>query len=156
MVIGFAPKNGHRAVDLLDGHYSYHLMAERHLGEGYLAVSSCINGMTETVGTTDDEGEVSTCIHFLLQPIGILDGAELLPMFIEQDYIHSRREAREDGFAFGRFELVLTQRFGIFDIRNEDEIKGKVVLESVSVFVDEARNARVSRLPNCYQCNRHR
>ena len=82
MVIGFTPKDGHCAVYLLDGHYSYHLVGKRHLGEGYLAVGALINRRTETVRTADDERQITAGVHLLLEPIGILNGAELASVFV--------------------------------------------------------------------------
>ena len=55
MVIGFTSKNGHCAVDLLDGHYSYHLVGESHPGEGQFTVCAVIDGFGETIGPADDE-----------------------------------------------------------------------------------------------------
>ena len=148
MVIRFTPKNGHCAVDLLDGHYSYHLVGERHLREGQLAVSTGINGRTETVRTTDDECQVFAGRHLLLQKISILDRPEFLTVFIQENHVHSGCQMCEDGFAFGGLELFLAEGLGILDIRNDDEFKRHIVFEPLLVFIDEGLETRITRRTN--------
>ena len=100
MVVGLASKNGHRAVDLLDGHYSYHLVGERHLREGEFAVCPLIDSRTETVRAADDEDQVFARAHFLLQEIRKLNGAELAAVFIEQEDVHGGGQKTKNSFSF--------------------------------------------------------
>ena len=117
MVIRFTPENGHCAVKLLDGHYSYHLVRERHLGERDLAVGALIDRVAETVRTADDERQVFARRHFLLQVIGELDGAELASVFVKQNDVHGGREGLQDEVAFGGFDLVFPQSLGVLEVR---------------------------------------
>lgn len=82
-MVRFMTENGHCAVKLLNGHYSYHLVGERHLGKGYLPVSACIDGVAETVRATDNKCEVFAGGHLLLQIIGELNRAEFASVFVE-------------------------------------------------------------------------
>ena len=137
MVVRLVSKDGHRAVDLLDGHYSYHLVGERHLREGQLAVGTSIDGRTETVGTANDKCQIFAGRHLLLQEISILNRPEFLTVFVQQDYVHSGRQMGEDGFAFGGLELFLTERLGVFDVGNDNKLKRDIVFESLLVFIDK-------------------
>ena len=133
MVIGFTSKDGHCAVYLLDGHYSYHLVREGKFAERPLSVSSRVELLAESERSSDDEGEIPSGIHLLLQPVGEFDRSELLSPFIQQDDIHRRCETREDGC------VILT-------LRHDDELKGHIVLESILVFVYEGLDTRVGGL----------
>ena len=55
MVVGFAAKNGHGAVELLDEQQTDHLVAEGHLAEAYLCVSTLIDRFAEPVRTADNK-----------------------------------------------------------------------------------------------------
>ena len=145
MVIGFAPKDGHCAVDLLNGHYSYHLVRERHPGKGDLAVSAVIDGFGEAVGTADDEDEVSTGTHLPLQEIGELDIAELASVFIEQQHVHGGGEIAQYRFALGGLDLLFGERFGILEIGQHDELERHIVNEPLTVLVDKRPDTRISR-----------
>ncbi len=147
MVIGFTPENGHCAVDLLDGHYSYHLVGESHLGERQFAVGALIDGIAETVGAADDERQVFARRHLLLEVIGELNRAELASVFVEQNDIHGGRESLQNEVAFGVLDLVFGERFGVLEIRQHDNLKRHIVLEPLLVIVDERGETRVTRLP---------
>ena len=147
MVIGFTPENGHCAVDLLDGHYSYHLVGESHLGERQFAVGALIDGVAETVGAADDERQVFARRHLLLEVIGELNRAELAAVFVQQNDIHGGREGLQNEVAFGGFYLVLGERFGVLEIGQHDDLKRHIVLEPLLVFIDERGETRVTRLP---------
>ena len=137
MVIGFTPENGHCAVDLLAGHYSYHLVGESHLGERQFAVGALIDGIAEAVGSSDDERQVFAGRHLLLKVIGELDRAELASVLIEQDDVHSRRETCQDRFAFGNLDLLFRERLGVLQIRQDNELERQIVLEPLLVVVDK-------------------
>ena len=147
MVIGFTPENGHCAVELLNGHYSYHLVGEGHEGEGEFAVGALIDRVAETVRSADDEREVASGGHFLLEKIRELDGAELFPVFVKQEHVHGRREGLQDEVAFGGLDLVFGERLGVFEIGQHDEFKRHVVPQALLVFIDEGTQTRVTRLP---------
>ena len=147
MVIGFTPENGHCAVNLLDGHYSYHLVGESHLGERQFAVGALIDGVAETVGAADDERQVFARRHLLLEIVGEFDRAELASVFVEQNNVHGGREGLQNEVAFGGFYLVLGERFGVLEIRQHDDLKRHIVLEPLLVIVDERGETRVTRLP---------
>ena len=147
MVIGFTPENGHCAVDLLDGHYSYHLVGESHLGERQFAVGALIDGVAETVGAADDERQVFARRHLLLEVIGELNRAEFAAVFVQQNDIHGGREGLQDEVSFGGFYLVLGEGFGVLKIGQHDDLKRHIVLEPLLVIVDERGETRVTRLP---------
>ena len=147
MVIRLVSKNGHCAVDLLDGHYSYHLMGEGHLRERQFAVGALIDGIAEAVGSADDERQVFAGRHLLLKVIGELDRAELASVFVEQNNVHGGHEGLQNEVAFGGFYLVLGERFGVLEIRQHDDLKRHIVLEPLLVIVDERGETRVTRLP---------
>jgi len=151
MMVGLAPENGHCAVNLLDDHYSYHLVRERHLREGYFAVGALIDLLAETVRSADDERQVTTGRHLLLQPIGKLDRAELLAVLVKQHHIHRGREETQHGFAFGGFDLFLGERLGVFEVRQHYQLKRHVVLEPFAVLVNERNETGVTRLPRYQQ-----
>ncbi len=83
MVIGLTSQNGHRAVDLLDGHYSYHLVGKGHLAHGYFAVGSFVYRFAETIRTADYKGQVSSATHFLLQPSSVFNRPKFATMFVQ-------------------------------------------------------------------------
>lgn len=147
MVIGFTPENGHCAVDLLDGHYSYHLVGESHLGERQFAVGALIDRVAKTVGAADDERQVFARRHLLLKVIGEFDRAKLAAVFVQQNDIHGGREGLQNEVAFGGFYLILGERFGVLEIRQHDDLKRHIVLEPLLVFIDEGTQTRVTCLP---------
>ena len=58
-------------------------MREGHFGEGDLLVGAGIDRLGEAVGTANNKDEAfDTAIHTLLEPLGILDGAELGALFV--------------------------------------------------------------------------
>lgn len=155
MVVGFIAEDGHGAIELLDGHEADHLVGKSHLRKGYLAVSTLIDGFAEAIRTTDDECEVLTGSHFLLQEIRILDGPELPSVLIEQEHIHGWSKAREDRFAFGSLELILAEGFGVLDIGDDHQFKRHIVLEPLLIVVNKRNQPSVSRLPRQKQLNLH-
>ena len=115
-----------------------------------------IDGRTETIRTSDDKRQITARVHLFLEPVGILNGAELAPVFVKQDDVRRRHETREDGFAFGGLELLLSQRLGILDIRDDDELKRHIMGEPLPIVVDERLQARITRFPQDQQCYLHR
>jgi len=151
MMVRFVPENGHCAVDLLDGHYSYHLVREGHERKGDLAIGAIIDRLAESVGAADDEHQVFAGRHLPLQKIRELEGAVFPAMLIKQEHVHSGREETQHLFPFGGLELVLGQRLGIFDIRQHDELERHVVGEPLLIVLDERHDAGVTRLPRDQQ-----
>lgn len=147
VMIGFAAEDSHGTVELFDSHEADHLMGESHLTERYLSIRARVNLFTKAVRTTDNEREILTGRHFLLQEIRIFDGAVFMPMLIEQQHIHGGCQITQDRFSFRRLELVLTERFGILDIRKNHELKRHIVFEPLLVFVYKGNEAGISRLP---------
>lgn len=114
MVIRFVAENGHCAVKLLNGHYSYHLMRESHLREGYLTVSSGIDGFAEPVRPTNDEREVFAGGHLFLQIVGEFDRAEFTSVLVQQKNVHGGAEELQNEIPFSGLDLFFAQRFRIF------------------------------------------
>ena len=82
MVVGFASKNGHRAVELFDSQQAYHLMTEGHLTETDLAVCAFIDGRTESVRPADDKRQVLAGRHSFLDPIGVFNRPEFASVLV--------------------------------------------------------------------------
>ena len=147
MVIRFVAENGHCAVKLLNGHYSYHLMRESHLRERQFAVGALIDGVAETVGAADDEREVFAGRHLFLQIVGEFDRAEFTSVLVQQKNVHGGAEELQNEIPFSGFYLVLGERFGVLEIGQHDDLKRHIVLEPLLVFIDERGETRVTRLP---------
>ena len=147
MVIGFTPENGHCAVDLLDGHYSYHLVGEGHLRKRQFAVGALIDRVAKTVGSTNDERQVFARRHLLLEVIGELNRAELAAVFVQQNDIHGGREGLQNEVSFGCLDLIFGQGLGVLEIRQHDDLKRHIVPQALLVFIDEGTQTRVTRLP---------
>ena len=155
MVVWFVAEDGHGAIELLDGHEANHLVGESHLTEGDLAVSTLIDRFAEAVRTSYNECKVFAGSHLLLQEIRIFNRSKLPSVFIKQKHIHCRHKARKDGFAFGGLKLVLTEGFGVFNIRNDHQFKRHIVFEPLLIVFNKGKQPCISRLPRQKQLNLH-
>ena len=105
MVIGLSSKNGHCAVDLLNGHYSYHLVRERHLTQRELAVGAGVHRFAESVRATDDEPQIPTGCQFLLHPLRQFYRTVFRAMLVQQYHVGRSGHGLQDLVALTLLKL---------------------------------------------------
>lgn len=123
-------------IELLCKNCAYNLVREGHLGEGYLLVRASIDLGAEAVGATNDEDEAFyTAIHTFLEPVGILDRAELRALFIEQNNAVGLVEQAEDSLALGGFLLRLGEVFGVTNVGYVCDIEAVIEVYALGIHI---------------------
>ena len=139
MVVGLVAQDGVGAVELLGGEGPDHLVRKGHGAEAPLAVGAVADGVVEAVRAADDEGEVFEAPDLeVFEVLGKGHRGEGLAAFVEEDeVVHAGAvEVAGEGFAFFRPDPsgVGLPRAG-FDVRDFNELKAGVPVESFDVFV---------------------
>lgn len=87
-MIGFAPKNGMRAIDLLQQKGANALVCEGEFGEREHDFGLGFDDFFQSIRATDDENEVfSALLHALVEESGEFEGCELFAALVEGNNI---------------------------------------------------------------------
>ena len=157
MMIGFAPEDGHGAIELLHEEQAHHLMAERHAGKGHFLAGTLVDSGGETVGSTHHKHQPprpggATAFHVA----GKFYGAKLLAAFIKQHQPIAIRQAAEYLFAFALLLLLKAQRTCIPQIGDDFYAERQIMAQTGGIVGYERRYTAVGRLPDNEQNYLHR
>lgn len=141
VVIGFAFKDGHGAIELFGEDEAGEHVREGHFGEGDAVISTLIDLFGESVGTADEIHQpFGTPKHLLLHKLRELHGGHFYAMFVQQDNVICRVYFLEKQLTFKLFLFLLAHL--IFQIRDGFHFKRKIKLDFADVCGDRGSQLR--------------
>ena len=116
-------QNRARPVELLGENQAHHDVREGELREGQLRVLAGIDGLGETVGATDDEGErLQPRVGTLLDELRELNGGLLLAALVPQHHVFVRLYLLENQFTLAFLLFLHRHGLGVLQIGNRHHL----------------------------------
>ena len=140
MVIRLSADDCESPIDLLNKEQTHHLVAESHLRERYLSLSSLIDTRRKAVRATDEQDKTLRYrLQFLLHPLAEVAAGHLLAAFVEKDQLISTLQTFQHLVGFAFLLLLFAQCLGVLQIGDFLNLKGDIMTQALSILIDQAR-----------------